>query len=41
VRGACIIAGFGSGDHAMWIVLFFATMVSLGGLGILAACKDI
>jgi len=25
----------------MWIVLLLATMVSLGGLGLLAACEDI
>jgi hypothetical protein len=31
---------FGLGDQAMWMVLFFATMVSLGALGILAACEN-
>jgi hypothetical protein len=36
-----LIAGFGSGDQTMWIVLLLATMVSLGGLGLLAACEDI
>jgi hypothetical protein len=33
--------GFGWGDRAMWIVLSYATMVLLGGLGLLAACEDI
>jgi hypothetical protein len=32
--------GSGLGDHAMWIVLILATMVSLGALGVLAACED-
>jgi hypothetical protein len=32
--------GFGLGDHAMWIVLFFATMVSLASLAVLAECGD-
>jgi hypothetical protein len=27
--------------HAMWIVLFIATMVSLSALGLLAACEDL
>jgi hypothetical protein len=31
---------FGSGDQAMWMVLFFATMVSLGALGLLTACEN-
>jgi hypothetical protein len=31
---------FGSGDQAMWMVPFFATMVSLGALGVLAACEN-
>jgi hypothetical protein len=32
---------FRSGDRTMWIVLSYATMVVLGGLGLLAACEDI
>jgi hypothetical protein len=28
------------GDHAMSIVLVFATMVSLSALGLLVACED-
>jgi hypothetical protein len=31
---------FGSGDQAMWMVLFFATMVSLGAVGLLAASEN-
>jgi hypothetical protein len=38
--GLCY-CGFGSGDRAMWIVLSCATMVLVGGLGLLAACEDI
>jgi hypothetical protein len=36
--GPTFFVGFGSGDHAMWIVL--ATMVSLSALALLAACED-
>jgi hypothetical protein len=38
--GAYIAVGYGSGDQAMWMVLFFATMVSVGALGLLAVCEN-
>ncbi len=31
---------FLDGGHAMWSVLFIATMVALSALGILAACEE-
>jgi hypothetical protein len=40
-RGAYVIVGFGAGDRAMLIVLSYATMALLGGLGLLAACEYI
>ena len=40
-RGAYVIVGFGAGDRAMLIVLSYATMALLGGLGLLAACENI
>jgi hypothetical protein len=35
--GSYIVVG---GDQAMWMVLFFAIMVSLGALGLLTACEN-
>jgi hypothetical protein len=38
--GPAVLQVFGSGDHAMSIVLVFATMISLSALGLLVACED-